>query len=66
MLPLDSLPELQRAVNMSEDALGPGGRVFLRYSGTEPVLRILVEGQDVDEVQRVTAEMEELVRTALS
>jgi phosphoglucosamine mutase len=64
--PLDSLPDLQRAVKKAEDALGPGGRVFLRYSGTEPVLRILVEGQDVDEVERVTAEMEELVRTALS
>ncbi len=64
--PLESLTDLQQAVKAAEDGLGPGGRVFLRYSGTEPVLRILVEGQDADEVERVTEQMGDLVRKALS
>jgi len=42
------------AVATGEAALGPGGRVFLRYSGTEPVLRLLVEGADEAVVQRVS------------
>ncbi len=42
-IPLDQLPELQQAVATWETRLNGRGRVFLRYSGTEPVLRILVE-----------------------
>lgn len=43
--PLDAVPELVAATQRGEARL-EGGRVFLRYSGTEPVLRILVEGAD--------------------
>lgn len=43
--PLEDVPALREAVDRAELRLGPDGRVFLRYSGTEPVLRILVEGR---------------------
>jgi phosphoglucosamine mutase len=42
---LEGLPRLQRARADALEQLGQGGRVFLRYSGTEPVLRVLVEGE---------------------
>lgn len=37
--------------------LGPGGRIFLRYSGTEPVLRVLVEGVSEIAIQPVLDEL---------
>ncbi|MBQ0743972.1 MAG: phosphoglucosamine mutase [Pseudomonas sp.] len=41
---------LQAAVKESEQRLGQTGRVLLRLSGTEPVLRVMVEGQDAKQV----------------
>ena len=45
-VPLDNLDGLDTERTRWLAALGEGGRVFLRYSGTEPVLRVLVEGPD--------------------
>jgi phosphoglucosamine mutase len=42
-VPLEQVPGLQEAIARARDRLGGQGRVFVRYSGTEPVLRILVE-----------------------
>jgi phosphoglucosamine mutase len=39
-------PELQRAIRDAESRLGPSGRVLVRPSGTEPALRVMVEGDD--------------------
>lgn len=44
--PLDSVPPIQAAITAAERALGPRGRVLVRYSGTEPKLRILLEGRE--------------------
>jgi phosphoglucosamine mutase len=41
---------LRRAIADAEARLGPGGRVLVRPSGTEPVLRVMVEGSDADTV----------------
>lgn len=45
-LPLADCAPLQRCVAEAEKTLGTRGRVLLRYSGTEPVLRVMVEGED--------------------
>lgn len=44
--PLESLTNLSAAVNHAEGILGRGGRVNVRYSGTSPVIRVMVEGED--------------------
>jgi phosphoglucosamine mutase len=44
--PLDSLPEVAHLVTATEAALAGKGRVLLRYSGTEPKVRLLIEGPD--------------------
>jgi len=63
--PIHTVQPLQRAIDEGEAALGPGGRVFLRYSGTEPVLRILVEGRAADSVHQVAERVEAAAREAL-
>ena len=44
--PLDSLPEVAALISQTEAALAGKGRVLLRYSGTEPKVRLLIEGPD--------------------
>lgn len=64
--PLDTLPELQAQVRALEPQLGDGGRVFLRYSGTEPVLRVLVEGHTAQAVEQVAQAVNAAALEALS
>ena len=51
---LDSLPEVARALKDAERALGNSGRVVLRYSGTEPLARVMVEAEREEDVARWT------------
>jgi phosphoglucosamine mutase len=44
--PLTELPDVNRLLAETEAALGERGRVLLRYSGTEPKIRLLLEGPD--------------------
>jgi len=44
--PLDSLPGAQDAITEAKAALGKAGTVIVRYSGTEPLCRVTVEGRD--------------------
>ncbi len=53
--PVAEVPELASALARAEEALGEVGRVFVRYSGTEPLLRIMVEAP-TDEVAQSTAQ----------
>ncbi len=59
------LPEVKEAVRAVENELGPNGRVLLRVSGTEAVLRILVEGPEAGQVQRLSAQISSAVNSAL-
>lgn len=51
-VPLDMLPEIRRAIADSELALAGRGRVLIRYSGTEPLARIMVEAERLQDVER--------------
>jgi phosphoglucosamine mutase len=63
--PLDSLPEVSRTLAEAEQALGNSGRVVLRYSGTEPLARVMVEAEHEDDVRRWTDALAEALRTVL-
>jgi phosphoglucosamine mutase len=62
--PRDS-PAIQDAVRRVEAALGRTGRVVLRASGTEPLIRVMVEGEDEAMVARHANELAETVRGAV-
>lgn len=57
--PLESLPNYQKALKDAETALGNKGRVFVRYSGTEAKLRVLVEGESESQIQTLAKNMTE-------
>jgi phosphoglucosamine mutase len=57
-------PGVRRAVGAVEAKLGERGRVVLRASGTEPVIRVMVEGEDRNEVSAFAEELAQCVKTA--
>ena len=57
-----NLPQLQTAVKNAEAELKDAGRVLLRASGTEPKIRVMVEGQDAKLVQKLAEEIAEVVK----
>ncbi len=59
-------PDIQSAVEQAELRLNGRGRVLLRSSGTEPMVRVMVEGQDSLMVQSVAADLAEVVRMGSS
>ena len=54
------------AVNVAETALGDTGRVLLRPSGTEPMVRVMVEAEHQDTAQRIAQELADVVREQLA
>lgn len=60
-----AIDEVQKAVSDAESVLGSRGRVLLRPSGTEPLVRVMVEGEDADEVSNLCAFLADSVEKAL-
>jgi len=64
--PVADVPAIAAATARVEAALGTRGRVLVRYSGTEPLLRIMIEGEDQASVQAWAEEIAEAVRATLA
>jgi phosphoglucosamine mutase len=60
------IPQIQNAVKKAEVELNGTGRVLLRASGTEPKIRVMVEGQDAKLVQKLAEEIAEVVKKLAS
>jgi phosphoglucosamine mutase len=63
--PLESLPEVARALREAEQALRHSGRVVLRYSGTEPKARVMVEAERPEDVERWASSIASAIQTAI-
>ena len=57
--------EIQTAVEQAEKTLGDNGRVLLRPSGTEPLVRVMVEGKVANDVERICQQVAKAVGDAL-
>ncbi len=55
--PLEEIPGLEKLQKSLEDRLGSRGRILIRPSGTEPVIRVMVEGEDKDEIEEIAREL---------
>ena len=63
--PLDTLASVSRELAEANKALGKSGRVVLRYSGTEPLARVMVEAERDEDVRHWTESLATAVRTAI-
>lgn len=61
---VDAIPGFQATLRDMEDKLGKTGRILVRASGTEPVIRVMVEGQDTGVIDAMANDLCELVRKA--
>lgn len=63
---VDHSPSIQAAVREAEAILGSRGRIVLRASGTEPVVRVMVEGEDSETVKSLASRLADSVRAAMT
>jgi phosphoglucosamine mutase len=63
--PIDSLSDVSRLLAEAERTLGNSGRVVLRYSGTEPLARVMVEAEREEDVRHWTESLASALRSAI-
>jgi phosphoglucosamine mutase len=62
---LNQIPDIQQAIKTAEATLNGSGRVLVRYSGTEALLRIMVEGERDSTIREVADHLAEIVRARI-
>jgi len=62
---LHEVPEIKAAMARVEDRLAGQGRLLVRYSGTEPLLRVMLEGKDQSEIHAWASEIVAVVKDQL-
>lgn len=58
--------EIRHAVQKAEDSLGTRGRIIVRPSGTEPLIRVMTEGEDQQEIEAVAHQVADIIRERLA
>jgi len=61
---LDLVPDFQKTINKMEKKLGKKGRILVRASGTEPVIRVMVEGESRKNINRMADELGDMIANA--
>jgi phosphoglucosamine mutase len=63
--PFDDVPQIAEGARRIEARLAGEGRLLLRYSGTEPLARIMIEGRRQDEIEALAADLAVVIRDSL-
>ncbi len=64
-VPLEQLGAVQKAIRQAEQSFGDSGRVLVRYSGTEPLARVMVEAASEELVERESARIAAVIHSEL-
>ena len=59
---INTVPAIADAIKSVESELGEGGRVLVRYSGTQPLCRVMVEGPSETETQRYCKQLSDIIK----
>jgi phosphoglucosamine mutase len=57
--------EVTGAAKLAEEQLAGDGRVILRASGTEPLIRVMIEGKNKDEIEKLANGIADIIKTRL-
>ncbi len=63
---IDCIPAIREVIRGVENNLGQEGRVLVRYSGTQPICRVMVEGRDKDETKKYCGRIAAVVKEKLN
>ncbi|MCK4646917.1 MAG: phosphoglucosamine mutase [Candidatus Aminicenantes bacterium] len=63
---LKGIPEIGNVIGSAEKELGDKGRVLVRYSGTQPMCRVMVEGPTKEQTEKLTKKIAEIVKKKLN
>jgi phosphoglucosamine mutase len=63
--PIDSVPAITEAIAQVESELGDEGRVLVRYSGTQNMCRVMVEGPTVEATEMYATRLADVVKDAI-
>jgi phosphoglucosamine mutase len=62
---LNKIPELRKQIKKNEDRLNGKGRINIRFSGTEPISRVMVEGEDESLINEIAQELAQTIEKEL-
>ena len=62
---IEDVPQVMAAIRSVENCLGEKGRVLVRYSGTQPLCRVMVEGPEEDATRRYCQQIADVVKATL-
>jgi len=63
---LSTIPEIRQVINGIEERLGDKGRVLVRYSGTQNMCRVMVEGPTNKETEQYCLQIVDVIRKTIS
>ncbi|MBI1870612.1 MAG: phosphoglucosamine mutase [Chlamydiae bacterium] len=62
---LEEIVSVKKAIHQANQALGLEGRTLVRYSGTEPIARVMIEGENQDQIQKLAENIAEAIEKEL-